>query len=350
MNLFAKRFLALTSAAAITLTIIPAVHSARGDQQEAPAPIAAIMTADWSDLENTGIAKKARFAAANAPVTRQDLSGMVMSSYKTVTGMTDQDLGDPMQVFLDTDDLDVRHATELGMVTSMGAGFFAPEQVVTRQEFFTAAVAMLDAMGYPHSGDITMDLTAFEDADQISQEASQAVQVLMCIGAIGQEGILDPSGLISAEEALVLLDNVVSYYSQWQEDPVHPQRHPGEEVAEFALNYVGCRYVRGCTGPKKFDCSGLTSYVYKNFGYKLNRTTRDQWSQLGSTIKRADLLPGDILFFSRNGRSSGIFHVGIYIGDGEFVHAANPRKGVIVSGLSEEWYANRYLGAKRVID
>ena len=142
MKPFAKRFLALSSAAAITLTTIPAVYAAREAQQEASAPIGAIMTADWSDLENTGIAKKARFAAANAPVTRQDLSGMVMSCYKSVTGLSDQDLGDPMQVFLDTDDLDTRHAAELGMVTSMGAGFFAPEQVVTRQEFFTAAVAM----------------------------------------------------------------------------------------------------------------------------------------------------------------------------------------------------------------
>ena len=61
-------------------------------------------------------------------------------------------------------------------------------------------------------------------------------------------------------------------------------------------------------------------------------------------------MPGDLVFFSNNGRSSGIFHIGIYIGDGEFVHAANSRKGVIVSDMDEAWYARRYLGAKRAID
>ena len=350
MKPFAKRFLAVTSAAAITFTTIPAVHAAPWKQQEDPAPIAAIMTADWSDLENTGIARKARSAAANAPVTRLDLSGMVMSSYRTVTGLSNADLGEPKQVFLDTQDLDVRYASELGLIASLGAGFFAPDQTVTRQEFFTAAVNLLDAMGYPHSGDITMDLEVFEDADQIREEARQAIQVLMCIGIIGQEGTLDPNGQITAEEGLALLNSVVDYYEQWQADPVHPQRHPGEDVAAFALNYVGCRYVSGCRGPNKFDCSGLVYYVYKNFGYTLNPSSQNQWSILGGTVKRGDLLPGDVLFFSRNGRSSGIFHVGIYIGDGQFVHAANSRKGVIVSGLDEEWYANRYLGAKRVID
>ena len=60
-----------------------------------------------------------------------------------------------------------------------------------------------------------------------------------------------------------------------------------------------------------------------------------------------ELLPGDLLFFSRSGRASGIFHVGIYIGDGQFVHAANSSDGLIVTDIDHAWYANRYLGAKR---
>lgn len=349
MKPFAKRFLALASAAAITLTVIPAVQ---GTNNEVQVPEKIVN--DWASLEAPAvegmIPTLVRSASVAAPLTRQGMCGMVMNTYNSLTGQNLKDLGIPAQVFTDTEDVNVLNACQLGLVTARSSGIFAPEEAVTRQEFYTVAVQLLGTLGYTHIDEISMDLDVYDDADEIADEARQAVQVLLCIGAIEQEGCLEPTRQITAEEAVNLLDGVVTYYGQWLEDPVHPQRHLGEEIAEFALNYVGCRYVRGCQGPRKFDCSGLTSYVYKNFGYSLNRTTRDQWSQLGSTIKRADLLPGDILFFSRNGRSSGIFHVAIYIGDGEFVHAANPRKGVIVSGLDEEWYANRYLGAKRVIN
>lgn len=349
MKPFAKRLLALTSAAAITLTIIPAVHGTTKIEEEAAVPSARV-AANWSTLDDTAFSARSRITAANAPITRQELCGMVMDSYRTITGLTDQDLGEPVQVFIDTDDINVRNASQLGLVTSMGAGFFAPGENVTRQDFFLAATALLGKLGFSYIDDISMDLSVFQDTAEISDEARQSVQVLMCIGAIAQEGLLEPNRLITAEEALALLESVAAYYGQWQENPVHPQRYLGEDVAEFALKYVGCRYVSGGQGPRSFDCSGLVYYVYENFGYTLKPNGRNQWSVLGSTISRADLLPGDVLFFSRNGRSSGIFHVGIYIGDGEFVHAANPRKGVIVSGLDEEWYANRYLGAKRAIN
>ena len=349
MKSFAKRFLALASAAAITLTVIPAVHGANNE-----VLVPEKIVNDWASLEAPAVEEMiptlVRSASVAAPLTRQGMCGMIMNTYNSLNEQDLKDLGIPAQVFTDTEDVNVIHACQLGLVTARSAGVFAPEETVTRQEFYTAAVQLLGTLGYAHVDEISMDLDVYDDADEITDDAKQAVQVLLCIGAIEQDGLLEPNLQITAEEAVSLLDNVVTYYEQWLEDPVHPQRHLGEEIAEFALNYVGCRYVRGCQGPRKFDCSGLTSYVYKNFGYSLNRTTRDQWTQLGGTIKRADLLPGDILFFSRNGRSSGIFHVGIYIGDGEFVHAANPRKGVIVSGLDEEWYANRYLGAKRVID
>ena len=105
--------------------------------------------------------------------------------------------------------------------------------------------------------------------------------------------------------------------------------------------------VSGGQGPSKFDCSGLVYYVYKHFGYTLKPGAKNQWSLLDERVSKSELLPGDLLFFSSNGRSGGIFHVGIYIGDGQFVHAANSRKGVIVTDMDEDWYANRYLGAKR---
>ena len=348
MKPFAKRFLALASAAAITLTTIPAVHGTNA-AEEVGAPSTVKVAADWTSLENTAFSARARITAATAPITRGDLCGMVMDRNKSVTGLTDEDLGKSMQMFTDTDDSAVLQAYDLGLVTPKGTGIFAPEEIVTRQDFYTVAVQLLDTLGYTYIDDITMDLAVYEDANQIMAYAKQPIQVLMCIGVIGQEGFLEPNAPITADEGLALLDSILEYYNEWLENPVSPQRYLGEDVAEFALNYVGCRYVSGGRGPRSFDCSGLVYYVYQNFGYTLNPSGRNQWSLISGTIKRGDLLPGDVLFFSRNGRSSGIFHVGIYIGDGEFVHAANPRKGVIVSGLDEEWYANRYLGAKRPI-
>ena len=347
MKPFAKRMLALASAAAITLTTLPAVCGTELDA--APADI----TESWTSMEvhsvDTLVPASARLRTASAPLTREGLSRMAMNAYKSVTGLTDEDLGEPMELFLDTADPDVLNACQLGLVITNTNGYFAPEDVVTRQDFFTTATRLLDAIGYPYCNDIFVDMRDYDDADELVAYAVQPAQVMLYTGAIDAESALEPNRPITAEEAVVILDGIMSFYADWELDPVEPNRYLGEEVAEFALNYVGCRYVRGGQGPSKFDCSGFVYYVYKNFGYSLKPGARNQWSILDGTIKKADLLPGDLLFFSRNGRSGGIFHVGIYIGDGQFVHAANSRKGVIVTDIDHAWYANRYLGAKRAI-
>ena len=348
MKPFAKRMLALASAAAILMTTIPAIHGT--ELESVPTKI----TEDWAALENPAKEELAtehvRSAATAAPLTRAGLSGMAVNAYKSLTGMTDEDLGEPADLFLDTDDTDVLNAYHLGLVNEKTHGVFAPDDAVTRQDFFTTAVRLLDVLGYSYIDDISVDLSDYADADQLMAYAVQPVQVLLCIGAIEEGAPLEPERPITAEEALVILDRVMAFFTEWELDPVAPHRYLGEEVAEFALNYVGCRYVLGGQGPNKFDCSGFVYYVYKNFGYSLKPGARNQWSVLDERVSKSELLPGDLLFYSSNGRASGIFHVGIYIGDGQFVHAANSRKGVIVSDIDEAWYANRYLGAKRVIE
>ena len=348
MKPFAKRILALASAAAITLTTIPAVCGAELDATSAK------INDDWISLE-TQIAEglvpgRVRTASANAPLTRQGLCGMAMNAYKSLTGLTDEDLGESEEMFLDTSDADVLNAYHLGFISQKTGGIFAPEDHVSRQDFFTAAVSLLEALGYSYIDDITVDLSGYADATDLLSYAVQPAQVLLCIEAIEKDAALEPNRPITAEEAVLILDRVMSFFAEWELNPVEPQRYLGEGVAEYALNYVGCRYVRGGKGPKSFDCSGFVYYVYKNFGYSLKPGARNQWSILDGTIKKANLLPGDLLFFSSNGRSGGIFHVGIYIGDGQFVHAANSRKGVIVTDIDDAWYANRYLGAKRAIN
>lgn len=349
MKPFAKRLLALASAAAITLTTIPTVHAdnTRMSRIMSESQQASSENSDSQDLISTMV----RSALASAPLTRQGLSTLIMDSYKSVTGLTDEDLGQPDRIFIDSEDQDVLNAYHLGLMDSQGAAFFGPYGTVTRQDFWTIAANLLDTVGYPYIDDIQMDLSIYTDADQVSDYAKVPLQALLYLEIItaAEDTALCPDGTVTYEEAVLILERLTSFYGQWLEDPVVPQCYLGEEIAAYALNYIGCRYVSGGRGPNKFDCSGFVYYVYKHFGYNLKPGAQTQWANLDETINQSDLIPGDLVFFSRGGRSSRIFHVGIYIGDGQFVHAANSRKGVIVTDLDDPWYAGRYHGAKRAI-
>lgn len=120
----------------------------------------------------------------------------------------------------------------------------------------------------------------------------------------------------------------------------------GRQIADYALEYVGYPYVYGGEDPSGFDCSGFMQYVFAHFGYTINRTATAQL-QNGYYVDYDDLKPGDIIYF---GSGSIASHVGLYIGDGKFVHAQSSSTGVVISSLSENWYANRYLCAHRVAD
>lgn len=120
----------------------------------------------------------------------------------------------------------------------------------------------------------------------------------------------------------------------------------GRQIADFALQFVGYNYCWGGTSPDTgFDCSGLVYYTYKNFGYTLNRVAADQANN-GYAVSYDELQPGDILCFYSSG--SYIGHVGIYIGDGMFVHASNSTTGVIITQL-DGYYYNRGFVARRII-
>lgn len=121
-----------------------------------------------------------------------------------------------------------------------------------------------------------------------------------------------------------------------------------DEVVEYAKNYLGYKYVAGGASPSTgFDCSGFTQYVYKNFGITLNRTSKDQIKN-GVAVEKDDLQLGDIVIFN-NEANTAIGHVGIYVGEGNFIHASNPKGGVKITTLTTGYYAKRYVGARRVI-
>ena len=120
----------------------------------------------------------------------------------------------------------------------------------------------------------------------------------------------------------------------------------GNQIASFALQYVGYPYVWAGSDPSVgFDCSGLVYYTYKQFGYTLPRVANNQMSA-GVHVEHGDLQPGDVLGFYSG--SSYVGHVGIYIGDGKFVHASTSTTGVIISEL-DGWYENRGYEARRIV-
>lgn len=118
-------------------------------------------------------------------------------------------------------------------------------------------------------------------------------------------------------------------------------------VVEDALSWLGSPYRMGGSARNGIDCSGLVRAVYSSLGLSLPRTAAGQFGH-GMPVGEADLRPGDLVFFE-NTYKSGISHVGIYIGDGKFVHAAGRKKGVVVTAFAQPYYRNRFIGARRLV-
>ncbi len=122
-----------------------------------------------------------------------------------------------------------------------------------------------------------------------------------------------------------------------------------ESIVNNAKQYLGGKYVWGGTKPEGFDCSGYVKYLYEKEGVALPRTAYEQ-SKVGEYVSRDELKKGDLLFFLTDKRRKiPITHVGMYIGDDKFIHAASRKKGIIISSLSKSKYGKIYVKAKRII-
>ena len=118
-----------------------------------------------------------------------------------------------------------------------------------------------------------------------------------------------------------------------------------QAVVNLAYSKLGSPYVWGAEGPNSFDCSGLTSYVYKNAaGVSLPRTSSAQ-SGYGKTVSKSNLQPGDLVFFG----SGSVSHVGIYIGGGNMIHSPKPGESVKITSINSSYYSGRFITAKRVL-
>lgn len=120
----------------------------------------------------------------------------------------------------------------------------------------------------------------------------------------------------------------------------------GSAIVTEAQKYLGTPYVYGGASPSGFDCSGFVYYVLKQLGFSPYRTPADQYSQ-GTFVEKSNLQPGDIVFFA-NTYASGISHVGIYVGGGQFIHSPNSRSTVSYSDLTSGYWSEHYYGARRM--
>ena len=120
----------------------------------------------------------------------------------------------------------------------------------------------------------------------------------------------------------------------------------GNQIAQYALQYVGYPYVWGGTTPAGFDCSGFVQYVYKQFGYTLNRIACDQ-ALNGVAVDINALQPGDVLCFYSG--SNYIGHVGIYIGGGQFIHASTNTYSVKIDNLNSGYYSRVYVYGRHIL-
>ena len=165
----------------------------------------------------------------------------------------------------------------------------------------------------------------------------------------------DMVGYIAKEQ--IKIDDNECYYVNCDRESSQTVALPGRDAAELealqlelvelAEEQLGVPYVYGGTSPYGFDCSGFVQYIYRELGFSLNRGATGQMSD-GMIVEMEDLKPGDLVFFQGTSSESTVAsHVGIYAGDGEFIHASS--KGIRYSSLKENYYADHFLCARRVI-
>lgn len=172
-------------------------------------------------------------------------------------------------------------------------------------------------------------------------------QIIMTVGEGTSVEILGVDGayyFVSTDDYLGYIDSsAVDFIAEAMVKT--PDADSGTIVAE-AMNYLGVPYVYGGTSPSGFDCSGLVYYVYALYEYTVNRTAATLMKN-GTEVEEP--VEGDLVFFA-NGGGGRVGHVGIYIGDGQFIHASSGSGQVIISGLDENYYSRYYCGARRIVE
>ena len=301
-------------------------------------------------------------------ITREEFSELALKLYETLvgkkTGVTNT------KPFIDTQNPNVATVFSLGIVNGVGKGKFAPDYSATRQELSTILHRTLKT-AKPEDDFSTSNEHYFNDEAQISPWANDAVKYLYASGVITGIGNnkINPGGFATREEAIILVKRMYEKYVLSADVVYQPGRlvsqdtsakdGTGTEVSRggsLANTFdklktliepeMGKPYQWGATGPNSYDCSGLVYTLYGKLGIALPRVSASQ-ATAGVYVPKSELLYGDLVFFAADGKN--VNHVGIYVGNGEFVHA--PSTGTVVknSSLISGYYQRTYFTARRVI-
>ena len=311
--------------------------------------------AQMSELVQAGLLPESlQNADLRQEISRQEICQAAVLLYTRITGNTAE--AAQSGHFTDTSDPVIDAAYELGIVSGFTDGTFRPNEPLTRQQLFVIQHGLLKLLGWQASDNRAYVNSTFTDASSIGNWAVDSVARMHRLNLLAgnTNGTMAPQDNTSREEAVALFLRAYNYISPWYENnPLRVITGPVEAnskaqaVVKLALSFVGYPYRYGQASPETgFDCSGFTWYIYKQFGYNLNRTAARQIYD-GINVERAQLQPGDIIIMSVAGDITRVGHVAIYIGDGQMVHAQSTATGVCITPVSS--YNARYITARRII-
>ncbi len=288
-------------------------------------------------------------------ISREEFSELAMELYEALGGKKTT----PPEVnpFSDTQNAKVLIANKLGIIHGKEDGKFDPKSKVTREEMSVMLYRTLKAAkpGYKYPD---LEGYIFTDNDIISSWAKEAVSYLYGVEVINGVGDnqFNPKGDASREQAIILVKKThekvaESEIAQKNNLVVSRGARSKESIIKLKLKkYIaeemGKPYQWGGTGPDGYDCSGLVYSLFGKLGISLPRTSKTQ-AGAGTYVSKEELIYGDLVFFARDGKN--INHVGIYVGDGEFVHSPQTGDVVKTTTLMSGYYARGYYTARRVI-
>lgn len=173
-------------------------------------------------------------------------------------------------------------------------------------------------------------------------------QTMEAVSAFQKSYSITEDGIAGAN-TMQILNDVVSGKREVLSPPTRGDisRSKGSDLVNTANKYLGVSYVYGGSTSKGFDCSGFTQFVYKQHGINIPRSTTEQ-AKFGAQLNRSELQVGDLVIFSNTYRK-GPSHAGIYIGNGQFIHASSYKSaGVIISDLNSAYYSGKFTYGRKV--
>ena len=213
-----------------------------------------------------------------------------------------------------------------------------------REDLITDDISKVNGSGMITASAVNFRKEASTEADSLGKIYEGALITITGVeGDWYKVSYNNKNGYVHSEYVKVLVSGVTSRSGA--------SLSKAQKVVQYAKENLGKKYVWGATGPNSFDCSGLMQYIYKKVGINLNRVSRDQATQ-GVAVSKSNLQPGDLVFFrgiNSSSSSTYISHVGVYIGNGEFIHASNPTRGVVKDSLNSDYYSSHYVKARRII-